>query len=135
MTLPVIPSSIKIKSPMKNETFETVNFGDIKLIGIEGLKEIGLESFFPERVYAFDKNNGQYPANYYVKLIEKWKAARTPIRVVISKESMDFNRLMAVESFEYGVEDGSGDIYYSLELEEVREIALNRKKAKNVQNI
>lgn len=125
--LPIVPSKIKIASPMKNEIFETANFGDIKLIGLEGLKNTSLESFFPNNKYIYDKNNFEYKADYYVNLIEKWKNERIPIRIIISNTSFSFNKLMSIESFEYSIEDGSGDIYYTLNLEEFREIKLDIK--------
>lgn len=125
--LPIIPSKIKIISPMKNEVFETANFGDIKLIGLEGLKNTSLESFFPNNKYIYDKNNFEYKADYYVNLIEKWKNGRIPIRLIISDTSFTFNKLMSIENFEYGVEDGTGDIYYTLSLDEFKEIKLDIK--------
>lgn len=129
--LPIIPSKIKIQSTMKNETFETANFGDIKLIGLEGLRSTSLESFFPNHKYPYDKNNFKYNANYYVDIIEKWKGERIPIRFVMSNASFTFNKLMSIESFEYGIEDGSGDINYTLSLEEFKEIKLDIKKLKS----
>lgn len=126
--LPIIPAQIKIQSSMKNEIFETANLGDIKLIGLEGLKGTSLESFFPNNKYPYDKNTFKYKADYYVNLIEKWKSERIPIRLIISNTSLTFNKLMAIENFECGIEDGSGDIYYTLNLEEFKEIKLIKKR-------
>lgn len=123
--LPIVPSEFKIPSPMNNETYTTVNQGDIKLIGQRGLRSITIESFFPKSHYSFSRNKA-YSGWEYVEIIESWIDRRVPIRLIITDTPI--NLAMTIENFEYGPQDGTGDIYYTLELEEFKFIRLASKK-------
>lgn len=123
--LPIVPSEFKIPSPMNNETYTTINQGDIKLIGQRGLKSITIESFFPKNHYSFSRDRA-YTGWEYVETIESWIDRRVPIRLIITDTPI--NLAMTIENFEYGPQDGTGDIYYTLALEEFKFIQLVSKK-------
>lgn len=123
--LPIVPTEFKIPSPMNNETFTTINQGDIKIIGQRGLKAITLDSFFPKNHYSFSRDRA-YSGWEYVEIIESWIDRRVPIRLIVTDTPV--NMAMTIENFEYGVQDGTGDIYYSLSLEEFKFIRLASKK-------
>ncbi|MEK5330255.1 hypothetical protein [Lysinibacillus sp. FSL W8-0992] len=125
--LPIVPSDFKIPSPVNNEVFTTINQGDIKLLGRRGLKSITIDSFFPSKAYSFSRNNKYFGWEYY-EIIEGWIDKRMPIRLIMSNTPI--NILMTIESFEAGLQDGSGDVYYSLALSEFKEIILETKKVK-----
>lgn len=115
--LPVAPSEFKIQSPVNNETFTTANLGDIKLLGLRGLKSISISSFFPVHDYPFLRDNS-YKGFEYVEIIERWIDRRLPVRLVIPAAGI--NLPVTIDSFEYGPQDGSGDIYYTLVLSEFK---------------
>lgn len=115
--LPVVPSEFKISSPMNNETFTTINQGDLKMIGQRGLKSLTIESFFPAKDYPFLRSR-EYFGWQYVDIIEAWIDRRVPIRLIATNTPI--NMAMTIENFEYGPQDGSGDIYYSLQLSEFK---------------
>ena len=121
--LPVVPSNFKIRSPQNNEIMETVSQGDLKLIGLKGLKSLTISSFFPMKNYPFLRDRS-LKGWEYVKQIENWKDRRVPIRLIIPKTPI--NIAMAIEDFEYGPQDGSGDIYYDLTLEEFRFVTVGK---------
>ncbi|SCY93002.1 hypothetical protein [Alkaliphilus peptidifermentans] len=123
--LPVVPEEFTIQSPHNNETYQTISQGDIKLIGMEGLKSLTIESFFPMKNYSFLRDDA-YQGWEYVEKIEEWMKRRVPIRLVITDTPI--NMACSIDNFTYGVKDGSGDIYYSLSLEEFKFIHLERKK-------
>ncbi|OXS67524.1 hypothetical protein B1B04_22290 [Lysinibacillus sp. KCTC 33748] len=125
--LPIVPAEFKIPSPMNNETFTTINQGDIKVIGRRGLKALTIETFFPLKHYPFSRNRA-YKGWEYVEIIESWIDKRVPIRLIITNTPI--NLAMTIENFEYGPQDGSGDIYYSLSLSEFKFINLEKKKVK-----
>lgn len=129
MKLPILPEKIKVNSPRKNETFTTVNFGDIKLLGKAGLKEIEIETFFPKnpKVYSFSREKKRKGWDC-VKLIESWSEKELPVRITIT--GTPINMLVSIDNFEYGPEDGTGDIYYTLSLSEFKKIKLKKKKRK-----
>lgn len=125
--LPIVPASFKIPSPVNNEVFTTINQGDIKLLGRRGLKSLTIDSFFPSKVYPFSRNNKYFGWEYY-EIIEGWIDKRMPIRLIMSNTPI--NMLVTIENFESGLQDGSGDVYYSLALSEFKEIILETKKVK-----
>ncbi|MGE8080513.1 hypothetical protein [Peribacillus loiseleuriae] len=123
--LPVVPSEFKIPSPMNNEVYTTINQGDIKLIGQRGLKGITIASFFPAKDYPFLRDRS-HKGWGYVEVIESWIDRRVPIRLIATGTPV--NLAMVIDNFEYGVQDGSGDVYYSLALSEFKFISLVKKK-------
>lgn len=125
--LPVLPAQFKIQSGMKNETYDVISQGEIKLIGMPTLKSISLDSFFPNQDYSFLRDK-DYKGWQYVETIEDWKSERVPIRLIISENSRDIiNMPCTIETFEFGVQDGTGDIYYTLTLSEFKFITLDQR--------
>jgi len=123
--LPVLPAEFKIQSGMKNETYDTIGQGEIKLIGMEALNSISIQSFFPDKDYSFLRDDA-YKGWQYVEIIEKWKARRVPIRLIITETPI--NMACTIESFEYGIQDGTEDIYYTLTLSEFKFINLKQRE-------
>lgn len=121
--LPVIPKEFLIKSPYKNEGFESVSQGELKLIGLRGLKSMTISSFFPQQEYPFTRDD-TYKAWEYIEMIENWRERRIPIRLVITDTPI--NMAVVIENFEYGIKDGTGDIYYTLTLSEFKFITVRR---------
>lgn len=118
--LPIIPSEITISREGKTQTIETARHGDLTVIGKHGIRSLSFSSFFPRRKnkYSFQKDN-DYDAYGYVKKINDWMLKGYAVRVVIpSMLNVEF----AINSFEYKKQDGSGDIYYSLEMVEFKRI-------------
>ena len=113
--LPVYPSEIKITDPHNNSTVNIINIGDIKLIGKKGLKSCEISSFFPAQAYSFSTQAEDKDPMDYVNRINKWKASGKPIGLVITPL---INIEVTIESFTWGLQDATGDIYYSLSLEE-----------------
>jgi hypothetical protein len=122
--LPVVPK-FSIPSPVNNKVFNTISQGDIKLIGLRGLKSITLQSFFPSKDYPFLRDR-TYKGWEYVEIIESWIDRRLPIRLIISDTPI--NMACTIEEFEYSIEDGSGDINYTLTLSEFKFIQLQIKE-------
>lgn len=123
--LPVLPQEIKINTGMKNETYDTINIGEIKLIGLPKLKSISLSSFFPAQYYPFLKDR-KYKAYEYVNMIDEWKSRRVPIRFIVTDTPI--NMACTIETFDYGEQDGSRDVYYTLALEEFKFIQLEQRR-------
>jgi len=121
--LPVVPKFM-IPSPVNNKVYNTISQGDIKLIGLRGLKSITLQSFFPSKDYSFLRDK-TYKGWEYVEILENWIDRRLPIRLTITDTPI--NMACSIEQFEYGIEDGSGDINYTLSLSEFKFIQLETK--------
>lgn len=123
--LPIIPESFEVNLPISNNTTDTVNAGTLKTIGNTGLRSIEINSFFPKQKYSFARDN-TYKGFEYVQVIEKWIARKLPIRLIVTGTPL--NIAMTIDNFSYSVEDGSGDVYYSLKLSEYRFVTLNSMK-------
>lgn len=125
--LPIVPQEFKIQSPVNNEVFTTINQGDIKLFGDRDLKSLSIDSFFPNREYSFARSR-DYERWEYVDIIESWIDRKLRVRLIVTESPI--NLAVTIDNFEYGIKDGSGDIYYSLTLSEFKQIQLQKKKVK-----
>ena len=125
LRLPVIPSSFEVSIPHQNTTINITNLGEINLIGKTGLATMTIESFFPKQQYSFCLYK-DFPHPYdCIKLLLKWKESGRPIRVIVTETPINY--AMAIESITYSEVDGTGDVYFILELKEYKFI-----KASNV---
>jgi len=118
LKLPVVPKEFTITKPQKNEVFETVSQGELRLIGTPGLKGIVINSFFPVRDYTFLRDR-TYKGFEYVFIIDTWILQKLPIRLIITDTPISM--AVSVENFEYTIRQ-DGDLYYTLSLGEVKQI-------------
>lgn len=123
LQLPVPPVSYEIKKGNINKTVNINDVGEINLIGKPRLATITLSTFFPNKEYSFCQYTG-FPKPYEcVKLIENWRQSGKPIRLIITNTNI--NLPVAIEGFSYGERDGSGDVYFSLELKEYKFLSIS----------
>ncbi|WP_129599500.1 hypothetical protein [Anaerophilus nitritogenes] len=123
--LPILPSSIMISSPHNNNVFTSISAGDLKIMGNRGLKSMILSSFFPLKNDRYNnkiQQNKDHEGWEWVEIIESWIDRGIPIRLVVTDTPI--NIAMTIDNFEYGVQDGTGDIFYTLTLSEFRIIEL-----------
>ena len=111
LQLPIVPSEFTITKPRKNDTFETATQGDLKLLGMEGLKGITINSFFPVRDYPFLRSRA-YKGFEYTYIIDTWLNSKLPIRLIVTETPI--NMAVTVDNFEYTIKQ-DGDLYYTLE--------------------
>lgn len=121
--LPVKPSDYTVSVSHKNTVVNVIQVGDVNLIGNTGLREISLKSFFPAKDYNFSNNAGRRQPLTYVEKIESWRKSGSPIRVIITGT---LNMEATVESFVWGEQDATGDIYYTCNIKEYKKIKTKR---------
>lgn len=128
VVLPVDLESYECRAGNNNETISIINAGEYLMKGKTGLKSITLSSFFPAQEYNF----AHYGGNPWgvADTIEDWRKNNETVEFSISGTSVEFKCL--IESFVLGEKDGSGDVYYTLELKEYREIGADPKKIESV---
>lgn len=128
VVLPVDPESYECKVGNNNEVINIINAGEYLMKGKTGLKSISLSSFFPAQEYNF----AHYGGNPWgiVDTIEDWRNNNETVEFSISGTSVEFKCL--IENFSVKENDGSGDVYYTIELREYREIGVDPKKKDNV---
>lgn len=112
---PIIPLEVETGRIQDIETFKTLTKGNIKLIGDVQERILTIESFFPVNDYAFSRDK-TYKGMEYINKIETWRNTKESMYVVIS----DLNIAMecVITDLQYKIKDGSGDIYYTLNIEE-----------------
>ena len=118
LRLPVIPSSFEVNIPHLNTTVNINQLGEFNLIGKTGLMSMTIESFFPNQQYSFCLYRDFQKPYEYIKQLLKWKESGRPIRVIVT--GTPINYAMAIESLTYSEVDGTGDVYFSLELKEYK---------------
>ncbi len=118
--LPIPPKEFDVKQGNMNQTVNVENIGEVNIIGKGKLAAITVSSFFPAQMYPFCAYK-DFPSPYKcVEMIEKWRKDTNPVRLIITKT--DINLKCCIESFTYGENDGSGDVYYTIELKEYRDL-------------
>lgn len=113
----MLPSGYSVTSSQKNKVININALGDINLLGNRGLSEISFSSFFP---YAYQTYCEYYPIQTpkeYVDAIEAMKQVGV-VRLTITGTCI--NTMVTIENFQHAEEDGSGDIFYTLECKEYR---------------
>lgn len=117
LKLPVNPEPPEIENPGGNVNYVTTEVGTFKAIGEPGLEKLSLQSFFPNRYYTFCTYRDFPSPEECVATIKRWQTSRRPIRLIITGV---LNDAYAIENFTYSKEKGTGDINYTLELEQYR---------------
>ena len=122
LQLPVPPANYSIKKALDNSIWVVEGIGEVSSIGKSKLAEIPIiETFFPNQIYGFCQYSTFPTPEECTDLIEKWMASGNPIRYLVTDS---INIECTIESFEYGEQDASGDVYFSLELKEYKRIVL-----------
>lgn len=115
---PVLPSSFTVTNPRNNQTINVISVGDVNMIGNAGLASIKFDSFFPANNYPFLKTFMITPPYNYVQKVKAMQSANQPCQITIT--GTDVSLPVTIETFEYSEKDGSGDVYFSMELKEYR---------------
>ena len=116
LRLPVIPGEFELSQRHNNTVININSLGEINLIGKKGLASISLSSFFPAQEYYFCKYTG-FPKPYEcIKMIQKWRDSGKPIRFIITGTPVNY--AMTIENFIFSEQDGTRDVYFTIELRE-----------------
>ena len=118
--IPVVPAEYIVTSEQDNTSVTVCNLGEVTLRGKRKLQQISFSSFFPR----------QYDSGYcdvrskspitMVKKVEKMKRAGSVKLIITGVLSMK----VTIESFEWGENDGTGDISYTLSMKEYRTVSI-----------
>lgn len=134
--LPVTPTEIKKSKSASVSSIALLNYGSVTSNSNRELEEIHLSSFFPAKEYAFVKENIQRHSHkmppldsYHNKsLLQPEDYIRQFQTLVNTGKSFSINidtlvpiwKNYVVKNFQYSLDDGSGDINYTLTLLEHR---------------
>lgn len=126
--LHVKPEDYKVSVSHKNTTVNVIKVGDVNLIGNTGLREVSLSSFFPAKNYNFSNNSDRKTPLTYVEKLNSWRTSGNPIRVIITGT---LNMECTIERFDWGEQDATGDIYFTLDLKEYKKIKTYKASKKS----
>ena len=133
--LPVMPSEFERVIGANYETNNVIGLGDIATFGGNGLAQLSLSSFFPNHEYSFNAYSNVPKPYDMVSHFKEWKNKGVVVRVILT--GTDINQEMYVTNFTYGEKDGTGDVYYSMDLLEYRPITIptiTENNSSNTQN-
>lgn len=117
IVLPVTPSSFRVSKGIKVETVNIHGLGDVRVAGYASLDNISIESFFPAQSYSFAVATYKDPYVLAAQF-ETWSHERTVVRFIVSGTTINIPVL--IETISFGEQDGSNDVYYTLNLSEYR---------------
>ena len=132
--LPVMPSEFERVIGANYETNNVIGLGDIATFSGNGLAQLSLSSFFPNQEYSFNEYSNVPKPYEFVKYFKEWKNKGVVVRVVLT--GTDINQQMYITNFSYGEKDGTGDVYYTVDLVEYRPITVPviNETSSNTQN-
>ena len=133
--LPVMPSEFERVIGASYDTNAIIGLGDVATFNGNGLAQLSLSSFFPNHNYSFNAYSNVPKPYDIAHIFKEWKNKGTVVRVILT--GTDINQEMYVTNFSYGEKDGTGDVYYSMDLLEYRPITIpviNENNSSNAQN-
>lgn len=130
LTMPVTPAKYTVGDGQKNKVVDITQVGEAVVFGMPKARTVSFSSFFPSLTHDYPFVVGDYknPSDC-VDMLTQWKAARTPVRIIITDSPV--NMMAAIMEFSYWEQDGSRDIYYTLSFTEYKELnvpAANNEK-------
>lgn len=120
VTFPVSPASFEINNPYKNGTVTINALGEIGMLGKRGLASVTITSFFPAQVYGFEQTTPNDDPYGYITMLQQFAEAGKPCQLTVSGTSV--STYCTIENIKYGERDGTGDVYFSVDLREYRYI-------------
>ena len=122
---PVLPSAINIQDYAIINDSNITGLGDVTVFGGKGLRTTEISSFFPnpKRKYSF-VNYNDYPKQYdCVAKIKKWMDKGEVLRFIVTGTEINFQ--VRITDFEYSEQDGTRDVYFTINLKEYRKIKIS----------
>ena len=117
---PVVPPSIGVNRNNNIDTESVIKFGEVPIFNGTSLKTIELTSFFPNQEYSFCDYTGFMKPYEFSEKIQKWMYEGKPLRVIVTDSPTNMQCL--IQQFDTVEQDGTRDLYFTLNLLEYRPI-------------
>ena len=117
---PVVPSSIGVNRSNNIDTESVIKLGEVPIFNGTSLKTIEFTSFFPNQEYSFCDYTGFMKPYEFSEKIQKWMYEGKPLRVIVTDSPTNMQCL--VQQFDTVEQDGTRDLYFTLNLLEYRPI-------------
>ena len=120
MRFPVVPSSIGVSRSNNIDTQSVLKLGEVPIFNGTSLKAIEFTSFFPNQEYSFCDYIGFMKPYEFSDKIQKWMYEGKPLRIIVTDSPTNMQCL--IQQFDTVEQDGTRDLYFTLNLIEYRPI-------------
>ena len=117
---PVVPSTIGVNRSNNIDTQSVLKLGEVPIFNGTSLKTIELSSFFPNQEYSFCDYTGFMSPYEFSDKIQKWMYEGKPLRIIVTDSPTNMQCL--IQQFDTVEQDGTRDLYFTLNLLEYRPI-------------
>lgn len=118
---PVRPANFENEVGNLNNTVTVGDIGEVNILGKRKLDTISISSFFPNQEYYFCDYMDFPPPYECVEIIKKFMDLGQ-VRLLIT--GTDINKIFYIENFRYGEQDGTGDVYFTIDFKEYRKLKI-----------
>ena len=119
---PVVPPSIEVNRSNNIDTESVIKFGEVPIFNGTALKTIEFTSFFPNQEYNFCDYTGFMKPYEFSEKIQKWMYEGKPLRIIVTDSPTNMQCL--IQQFDTVEQDGTRDLYFTLNLIEYRPIEI-----------
>ena len=126
---PVVPSAIGVNRSNNIDTQSVLKLGEVPIFNGTSLKTIELTSFFPNHEYSFCDYTGFMKPYEFSDKIQKWMYEGKPLRIVVTDSPTNMQCL--IQQFDTVEQDGTRDLYFTLNLLEYRPIEVPKLSNSN----
>lgn len=117
---PVVPSTIGVNRSNNIDTQSVLKLGEVSIFNGISLKTIELSSFFPNQEYSFCDYTGFMKPYEFSEKIQKWMYEGKALRIIVTDTPTNMKCL--IQQFDTVEQDGTRDLYFTLNLLEYRPI-------------
>ena len=129
---PVVPSAIGVNRSNNIDTQSVLKLGEVPIFNGTSLKTIELTSFFPNQEYSFCDYTGFMKPYEFSDKIQKWMYEGKPLRIIVTDSPTNMQCL--IQQFDTVEQDGTRDLYFTLNLLEYRPIEVPNLSNSNQSN-
>jgi hypothetical protein len=126
---PVVPSVIGVNRSNNIDTESVIKLGEVPIFNGTSLKTIEFSSFFPNQEYSFCNYTGFMKPYEFSEKIQKWMYEGKPLRIIVTDSPTNMRCL--IQQFDTAEQDGTRDLYFTLNLLEYREIQVPKLNNNN----
>ncbi|MDY6154894.1 MAG: LysM peptidoglycan-binding domain-containing protein [Terrisporobacter sp.] len=126
---PIVPSSIGVNRSNNIDTESVIKLGEVPVFNGTSLKTIEFTSFFPNQEYNFCDYAGFMKPYEFSEKIQKWMYEGKPLRVIVTDSPTNMQCL--IQQFDTVEQDGTRDLYFTLNLLEYRPIEVPNLSSSN----
>ena len=119
--IPVLPAEYTVTSEQENTSVTVCNLGEVTLLGKRKLRSISFSSFFP---CYYDEGYCDCRSDKPQKMVERIEKMKRAGKVKLTITGTGINMYVTIESFEWGENDGTGDMNYTLTMKEYRTVSI-----------